>query len=570
LKFKNIGVNDYSLENAIKVVFENRNVKNPKELLKVTKDNVIHYSKLKNIELAVNLLLEEVKKDNHLIYVQVDSDADGYTSSSVLIQTLKRLIPNVNIKYRLHDGKQHGIIVKEVPKEVTMVIIPDAGSNQISEHKELKQRGINVIVLDHHELNDEYDYNLHTDAVIVNPRLSPEHDNKDIAGVGVVYKFCKALCEKLDDDFSDEFLDLVAIGTIGDLIDLRSKESRFFVKEGLDNINNKLLKALIDEQSFSMNGIVNITSIGWYIAPLINACIRVGKDKEKELMFEALLNSDEEIYYKKNDEMEHISVSVARNLGNIKARQKRNMDKELIQIEEYIQNNKLHLEKVMILNVDGLLSNNLSGLVANKFAQKYKRPVMFLRTSGEGELSGSSRGYDKGEVKNFNEYLLQSNVMISCEGHPNAFGATIKQENIDKLKNYFNSTLLEPIGHTEIDVDFIVPCQELDIELVKKIAMFRDEWGGTLFEPKIGITDVIFGYNDLTLTGKYNNLLKTKINGISATKPYFNRDKFNELFGDGETFVCDLLVTFKLNEYQGNLYPVVQIEEINVKETLYF
>lgn len=570
MKFKTIGKNDYSLSNAIKTIFNNRDVSNPKALLDVIEENTIHYSYLKNIDLAVDLLIKEVKIPNHKIFIQVDSDADGYTSSALLIQTLKRLFKDINIEYRLHTGKQHGIILETVPEDTSMVIIPDAGSNQVEEHKKLREKGIKVVVLDHHDLQENYDYMNHTDALIVNPQLSDEYLNKDIAGVGVVYKFCKALCQTLGNDFSDEFLDLVAIGTIGDMIDLRSQESRYYVKTGLSNIKNKLLKALIEKQEYSMGGVVNITSVGWYITPLINACIRAGKDKEKELMFKALLNSDEEIYYKRNDEMEHISVAVARNLGNIKARQKRTMDADVNAIDQYIKDNQLHLDKVMILNVDGILDKKLSGLVANKFAQKYKRPVMFLRTEKEGELAGSSRGYDKGEIKNFKEYLLQSNLLNYCEGHSNAMGVSIKEGNIKELKNYFNSTLKCEIGESTMDVDFIIPCEELDMELVKKIAMFRDEWGGTLFEPKIAITDVALGYNELSLNGKYNNTLKTKINNISTVKQFFNKDKFNEVFGEGETFVCDLLVTFKLNEYEGNLYPVIQIEEIKVKETLYF
>src|SRR5205085_11494007 len=115
-----------------------------------------------------------------------------------------------------------------IPNDINLVIVPDAGSNQFKEHKQLKERNIDVIVLDHHECNEESG-----DAIVVNSQLSPDYPNKQFSGVGITYKFCKALDDKLGIKHADEYLDLVAIGNVADSQDMRSLETRYFVLKGL-------------------------------------------------------------------------------------------------------------------------------------------------------------------------------------------------------------------------------------------------------------------------------------------------------------------------------------------------
>lgn len=569
MEFKLKGNNNYK-DNALETIFINRGVENAKELLQVSLDSVIHHSKLKNINHAVDVLINICNKEEVNIFVQVDSDADGYTSASVLIMEIQRLFPHVNITWRIHKGKEHGVIVNTVPEDTDLIIIPDAGSNQVEEMAELYKNGYTTIVLDHHEIEEGIeDY-----AIVVNPQLSPEYENKELSGVGVVYKFIKALGEKLGDDNSDHYLDLVAIGNIGDMVDLRSKETRYYVKTGLEQINNPLMKALVEKQDFSMGGIINIHTIAFFITPLINACIRAGKPEEKENMFKAMIGSNETIYYKRNDVDEHITVAVARNLTNIRTRQNNAKDKVIKLVKQQIEDNNLIDDKVLIIEMNDKNAKNLNGLVANQLVKQYKRPMLILkRNENEGVevLAGSARGFENGEIKDLNTYLLESNLVNYCKGHANAFGVEINVDNVEQLKHHFNSTLKHDIGYAEIDVDFIIPCEDVDYEFVRMIGSFRDEWGGTLPEPKIAITDVELKFNDMELTGKYKNTLKTKVNGVNAVKKYFNQDKFNETFGDmGESFIVDLLCTFKVNEWNNEFYAQIQIEDINVKEVLYF
>ena len=109
-------------------------------------------------------------------------------------------------------------------------------------NKVLKDKGIDVLVIDHHEAEDGYSQN----AVVINNQLSENYPNKQLSGVGMVYKFCKALDGILGLDFADSYLDLVALGNISDMVSMKSEETRYFVKKGLNNVVNPFLKALCE------------------------------------------------------------------------------------------------------------------------------------------------------------------------------------------------------------------------------------------------------------------------------------------------------------------------------------
>ena len=174
-----------------------------------TTDECLHSPRLlDNIREGAKLYVQHLSKGSK-IFVQVDSDVDGYTSASLLYNYTCMVAPASarNIVFRIHDGKEHGVIVDTVPDGVSLVIIPDAGSNQYKEHKVLRERGVDVLILDHHECEEES-----SDAVVINNQLSQNYPNKALSGVGVVYKFCKFIDEVMGQDIADNYLDLVALG----------------------------------------------------------------------------------------------------------------------------------------------------------------------------------------------------------------------------------------------------------------------------------------------------------------------------------------------------------------------
>ena len=194
----------------IEQVFANRNFQ-PKDVdhyLNTTRADILSFELIDNIKKGASILAKHLALGSK-IFIQVDSDADGYTSAAALINYLNMRFPKTvqqNISYRLHDGKQHGVILDTVPEDVKLVIIPDAGSNQFTEHKTLMDAGIDVIVIDHHEADYTSPY-----ACVINNQTC-NYPNKDLSGVGMVYKFLCAFDEFFEDKLADEILDLVAIG----------------------------------------------------------------------------------------------------------------------------------------------------------------------------------------------------------------------------------------------------------------------------------------------------------------------------------------------------------------------
>ena len=134
MKYKLIG--DNNITDPLETILKNRGIEDTKKFLSISKKNVIPWNKLNNIDKAVDCLLKHIENKSK-IFIQVDSDFDGVSSSALLINYIKEVFDDVHIEWRLHKGKEHGIILNTIPADVNLVIIPDAGSNQYSEHKAL-------------------------------------------------------------------------------------------------------------------------------------------------------------------------------------------------------------------------------------------------------------------------------------------------------------------------------------------------------------------------------------------------------------------------------------------------
>lgn len=160
--------------------------------------------------------------------------------------------------------------------------------------------------------------------------------------------------------------------------------------------------------------------VAFYIAPLINALIRVGTPNEKELLFKSFVKGDEIIPSTKRGhkgEMETIAEQSARNCANARARQNREKDKALDLLNIQISNDCLDDNKILILNADELdVSNTLTGLCAMGVAADHKKPVLLGRINNEGYLKGSMRGRGESELKDFKEFLLKSGYIEYVEG----------------------------------------------------------------------------------------------------------------------------------------------------------
>lgn len=566
--------------NLIEQIFYNRNVdvKNIDGFLNPSISSILSPYLLDNIEAAAELLFKHLKR-NSKIFIQVDSDCDGYTSSSILLNWLYTFDKNLykNIEFRIHTGKQHGLLEETIQylkdNAFNLVIIPDAGSNQTDIHKLLLEINVDCIILDHHESES-----LDSSAIIVNPQLDA-YPNKNLSGAGVVYKFCKVLDDKQGVNYADKFLDLVALGMIADMMDTTELETRRLILTGLNNINNSFFKALIEKQAYSMKNEVTPTTIGFYIAPLINAVVRAGTEEEKSLIFSALLDSNADIRIKstkrgaKENDTEYIIENACRLISNIRSRQNKLRDASVEAIEEKIEIDGLNLNKIIIIINERLEDKNLSGLIANKLLGKYRKPIFILKETEDGLLQGSARGYEKSELQDFKSFVNESQLCEYAEGHANAFGVGIKKDNLANFIVFSNEALKDISFDNRYLVDYIYDINYLKESDVEQIFSLRSLWGRKFEEPLFCIKNIKLKAEDITLlSANKNPTLKISCKNFSFLKFGFNQDEYQKLLPRGEGRIhIEVVGRFQLNEWNGNYYPQILIEDYNkIEEIKYY
>ena len=563
MKYKLISEQDPKL-NTVQQILVNRGI--PAQ----DTDHYLHTSKrdlhspflLQSISDAVNLVDWHLM--NGYIFIQVDSDADGFTSASHLYNYLRRVNPNAKIDYRVHPGKEHGVKVEyldDLTEQPTLVIIPDAGSNQFEEHRIIKEKGISCLVLDHHDAEE-----ISKDALIVNNQLC-DYPNKNLSGVGIVHQFCRAYDMMLDYDYAKDYLDLTAIGLIADMMDVRDMETRYIINEGINRIKNPLIQGLIDRQAYALKDGVTPIGIAFYIAPAINATIRVGTIQEKTKLFEAMLEENRERIVTSTKRgfngMEELLIDqVVRESGNIKNRQNRLRDTGLEKIEELIKEQGLESNQVILVQTNDLLDKTLSGLVANQLMFKYQKPVLLLRETTDGMLEGSARGYDKSELNDLKDFLQCSEMFEYAEGHACAFGAGIKKSKVDAFTKYANKELADMDFSASYLVDFILDANDIKHQMIFDIAGLESFWGKGLDQSEIAIRNLKVTKQNTTLLAK-GPTLKIEHNGITYIKFKSSQEEYDNIITDGYTNI-NIVGRCAINSFNGNVTPQVIISEIEI------
>lgn len=574
------GTNDTS--NVVMEVLKNRGVCDCNEYLNLTDKVVLPYSYLNNMDEAVDLFINHFERKSK-IGVLVDEDVDGFCSASEMYLYIKRLDSDYPVKYIMHQrAKAHGLSDDiELPDDIELLIIPDAGTNDVEQCKKLNENGIDILILDHHESEKDNPF-----ALIVNNQMSERYDNKSLCGAGVVYKFLKALDDRLWNEYADDFLDLFALGNISDVMDMRSYETRYLTDLGLKNIQNKFLKALIKAQEYSMNDIVNIHNIQWYITPVINAIIRIGSIEEKELVFRSFIEEDEFFEYKKratkNNPAQTIQESIydraARFCKNSKQRQDKLRDKGLEKLSNQAKKFCKNSDETKILLVDAtdVLHEGLTGVVAIKMAENFNKPVILLKRHrnerSEEVYGGSARNMNNSPIENLKDVINSTNV-IKGQGHANAFG--IVDLPIDK-KEEATRILNDILKDVEYDatylVDYIFDIYEVDVNTIMQLSVFDNIICQGIEEPKIAVENIKLSRSEFEIFGKKEDIISFTYNGIKYVQ--FKCKEGNQIYDflqnawdDNETVTFNIVGKPSINEYNGIRTPQVIILDNDIIST---
>ena len=561
---------------SIEQVLYNRGIplKDIPHYLNTTDEDILNPLLLDNIEDAAKMLVRHISAGSKVL-VQVDSDVDGLTSSAVLINYLNELFPSFvqnNISYRLHDGKQHGIILDSIDSETKLVIAPDASSNDYEIHEELSKRGIDVLVLDHHEADKVSEY-----ACVVNNQLC-DYPTKSLSGVGIVYKFCSYLDLLLGNDKARRFEDLVALGLIADMVSLKDFETRHLITLGLKKINNPFFKLMVEKQAFSLGDLITPVGIAFYIAPYMNAMCRSGTQEEKKLMFEAMLEfkSYEILPSTKRGckgQTETRVEQACRTCTNVKNRQTRSRDQSTETIEQLIEEQNLLENKILVIKLDKkhAIDVNLTGLIANRLMAQYQRPVMLLNEVEEdGKIywRGSCRGYDKSALKDFRAFLEESGLTEWNHGHANAFGSSVADENFEALIKYSNEKLKDFDFTPKYNVDIIFDYNDIIPEDVMDIADYRRLWGQTVEEPFVVVENVPVYADNLALMK--GTTLKITTPAMELIKFGSSNEEYESLYSKLGCVIINVVGTCEINSWNGRPQIKISDYEIIKKQQYYF
>ena len=523
---------------------------------------------------AVQMVVQHINKNDKTIII-VDPDVDGNTSSALLLNYLHDYFPNwveQKVDFYFHSGKQHGLndcINDIIAGGYKFVLCPDAGSNDTVECKKLQEDGIEILILDHHDFDKPNEYAL----IINNQDKYSNYPNKALSGVGVVWQFCRFFDKQIDGNFANKYLDLVAVGNCADMMDMRSIETAHLIRTGLKELHNPFLYYMAQKNAFKLGSKITPIGAAFYIVPLLNAVQRSGTEEEKQLVFESMLTykAFEEVPSTKRGhklgETETIVEQAVRTATNVKNRQTRVQDAAVEALENKIQEDHLLDHKILLilLNDTSNIPAEVRGLIANKFMSKYQRPCCLL-TENEGVYQGSARGCSLAGVTDFKQLCVDTNLTQYAVGHPNAFGLSIKTEDVEKFLAITDDELKDMSNEPIYYVDYIFDGQNVDGQILLDIAGMNDYWGTELDEALVAIKglkvteSMVDIYRNKTLTIKIS-----LPNGVSVMK--FNADE--ELCGklkDNNTgFVeMDVIGKCNANEWMGNLTPQIFIEDFNI------
>lgn len=532
--------------------------------------------------------------------VIVDADADGYTSSALLINYLNDIWPTWvtnHLTWYLHDGKQHGLsdycdLLEQA--HYNLVIIPDAGSNDYTYHERLSAIGTKIIILDHHEADEISPY-----AIVINNQLS-DYPNKQLSGVGVTWQFCRYIDSLLGKNYADQYLDLVALGLTADMQSMLSLETKHLINKGFepDNIRNPFIYSMWQKNKFKLGEHITSWGAAFYIAPFVNAIVRSGTQEEKEIVFKSMLNKEafQMILSTKRGhrlgEQEQLVEQALRVCTNVKNRQTRIQDDTMQFLESKIETEHLLDNKILLLLVEpGQVDRNVAGLVANKFMAKYQRPCCILTKVEEpieiktyvlndpkGNIlatmttqisyQGSARGCDKVGVTEFKDICAGTGLTMYVAGHQGAFGLGLRAQDIPAFIQKTNEALKDMSDEALYYVDYIYEGTNVNAENILDMADMDSYIGKDIDEPKIAIHNLKVTKDMVTLMSpdKTPTLKIMLPNKVALIKFGSSQEEYDKLATDGYV-TLDIVGSCNRNEYNGWVNAQIFMEDYEIVDS---
>lgn len=475
-----------------------------KEYLLGTIDTIPSPWLMKDMKKAVDILEKKIQQQAKIRIIG-DYDIDGVTSTYILLKGLTRIGANVDtyIPDRVADGygiHEH-LIDRAESDKIDTIVTCDNGIAACAEIQMAKEKGMTVIVTDHHEIpyreeNGERRVILPPADAILNPKqYDCLYPNKNLCGAVVAFKYITALYERFDIQKKEleDYYELVAIATVGDVMDLQG-ENRILVKEGLrrlPNTKNKGLQELIRANNLE-DSKITAYHIGFVLGPCINASGRL--DTAARSL--ALLNAP----------TKEEAAKLAGDLTALNQSRKALTEKGKEEAIQLIETTELKNDRVLVVYLPEC-HESLAGIIAGRLREKYHKPA-FVLTRGEKCAKGSGRSIESYSM--YDELVKCADLMVQFGGHPMAAGLSIEEENIEKFREQLNQncTLTEEDLRPKIVIDVAMPISYITKELVEQISLLEPFGKGNvkpIFAQK-GLRVL-----DSNIIGKNKNVVKLKL-----------------------------------------------------------
>lgn len=573
MKYKLIGSNDAS--NVIKTVLNNRGIEDWKGYINLSKAPRDTYGNLDNIEKAVELF-DWHFANKHPMAILVDNDVDGICSSTLMYKFIKKLDPDYDVRMYVHQkNKSHGLDGDfDIDDDIKLLIVPDAGSNDVEEHRRLCHKlRISCLCLDHHQVTECIKW---SPAIIINNQISTNYKNKGCCGASITLEFCRALEEFYWEDICDNFLDLAAVANVCDIMPITEFETRAVINEGLSNINNKMLQQIIKAQDFSMKGIISPHTVGFYVGPLINAFIRMATFEERKLLVRAFCEDESETFsYTKRGESlpteENIYEHVVRLMKSYKGKQDRQRQSTLPTL---VNKGKECEGNVALIDATGILDTSLTGVVAIKVSESLNKPTLLLQKRNDKTYGGSGRVFDNCPVEDFRALVDECPYTTLAQGHPGAFGVEIPAEKVDMAREWLNAKLSDISMEKIYTVDFEVDSEDLAIPMFQALDQNKTLWGHNVGEPLFAIKDLHITSENSRICGKTQNTIQIYDEVANVKYVMFFCNGEEELYqwisnnwGDDEAIIT-VIGTLGLSSYDGRLDIQVIIKDARIEKTI--
>ena len=540
---------EFGIDPVIARLIRNRDVQDREEIrryLHGTVEELASPHLMKDVDKAVEILRNKIKEKKRIRIIG-DYDIDGVVSTFILIKGLKRVgaLADTYIPDRVADGygiHEH-LIERAVNDGIDVIVTCDNGIAAYNEIAMAKEKGMTVIITDHHEIpyketEDGRELILPPADAIVNPKQPDcNYPEKRLCGAVVALKLVTALYEAcgIPEKELEDFLELGAIATVGDVMDLQG-ENRILVKEGLKRLShtsNKGLRELIRANGLE-DGPITAYHVGFVLGPCINASGRLDTAARSLKLLCA--------------ETEEEAAKLAGDLTALNQSRKALTEEGKEEAIRIVEETEIGQDRVLVIYLPDC-HESLAGIIAGRIREKYNKPV-FVLTKGETMVKGSGRSIESYSM--FEELVKCGDLMEQYGGHPMAAGLSIKEENVEEFRRRLNEncTLTEKDLMPKIVIDVPMPVSYINKELVEEISLLEPFGKGN--------TKPIFAQKGLRVLssrvlGKNRNVAKLQLSdstgGVMEAVYFGEADEFVNQVKNSSS----IAVTYypEINRYQG-------------------